>query len=385
MSDPNPTPSNYERQGGQATIREIYQQPRVWRVVREALRARSAEAQAFLAPLLSRRDLRIILTGAGSSAYIGQCLEPQLLGRLDRRVEAIATTDLVAGPGQYLQRDVPTLLVSFARSGSSPESLAAVDLAEQYVTDCHHLVITCNEAGELYRRLSARNNSLAVLLPEATHDRGFAMTSSFSSMLYAALLLLAPDAMPAAATERISNAGSKVLEQFDWSLRSLTEHRYVRTVYLGSGVFCGLAREAALKLLELTDGAIVALSNSSLGFRHGPKTFVTKETLIVAFVSSDPLARRYDLDLVRELQSDGIAARVLALSAPCDDLGGIESLLIGGMESASDVELCFPYLMWAQLYAFHMSLKLGLTPDNPNASGAVHRIVRGVTIYPSRR
>ena len=119
------------RGGALWTAREIAQQPESWIRTQELLRQHAAPIAAFLGPLLAQPDLRIILTGAGSSSFIGECLAPLLLQKLGRRVEAIATTDLLSGPHQYFQRDVPTLLVSFGRSGSSPESVAVVELAER--------------------------------------------------------------------------------------------------------------------------------------------------------------------------------------------------------------------------------------------------------------
>ena len=168
--------------GASHTAREIAQQPQAWRQTQALLSAERARLERFLEPLLAIPELRIILTGAGTSAYIGQCLAPTLLRLTGKRVEAIATTDLVSAPRTYLQRDVPTLLVSFARSGGSPESVAAIDLADQCLIRCHHLVITCNRQGELYRRAQGNDSRLALVLPELTHDQGFAMTSSFSSM-----------------------------------------------------------------------------------------------------------------------------------------------------------------------------------------------------------
>lgn len=363
------------------TAREIGQQPAVWRETRALLDRSATTTDTFLSPLLARPDLRLVLTGAGSSAYLGRCIAPDLLEVLGRRVEAIATTDLVAAPRRYFQRHVPTLLVSFARSGNSPESLAAAELADRHVDECYQLVITCNGEGALYRRAEGRARYLAVVLPEATHDRGFAMTSSFSSMLLAAYRLLAPARIDHAAGERISAAGAAMLIDSLPCVESLTERRFTRTVYLGSCGLAGLAEESALKLLELTDGAVAALANSTLGVRHGPKTFITADTLVVIFLSNDPLTRRYDLDLAREVVADGIAGRVVVLSARETDLDGFETVRVRGMEAGSDAELSFPYLAFAQLYALHMSMALGCTPDSPSASGTVNRVVKGVTIH----
>ncbi|MES2349981.1 MAG: SIS domain-containing protein [Pseudomonadota bacterium] len=365
--------------GAGLTAREIAQQPAVWPQIDALLASRRAALDAFLAPLLARTGLRIVLTGAGTSAFLGECLAPAMLGK-GWRAEAVPTTDLVSGPQRFLQAATPTLLVSFARSGSSPESLAAVTLSDQLVGEVYHLIITCNADGELYRMARARGNAFAILLPDATHDRGFAMTTSFTSMLLAAALafgVLAPGAAAAS-----SAAADGLLASALPLLQSLVERRFKRVVYLGSNELLGLAREASLKLLELTDGQVVALFDSPLGFRHGPKTIVDADTLVVVLLSNDAHARRYDLDLLRELRNDGRAGRVLALSGRAEPEPGAAVVTLQGMEDAGELALALPYILFCQSFALLQSLALGLRPDTPSVSGTVNRVVRGVTIYP---
>jgi tagatose-6-phosphate ketose/aldose isomerase len=370
------------RAGALWTAREIAQQPASWLRTESLVRQHAESAAAFLGPLLARTDLRIILTGAGSSAFIGECLAPLLLHRLGRRVEAIATTDLLSGPMLYLQPDVPTLLVSFGRSGSSPESAAVIELTEQLLRECHQLVFTCNEQGALYQRCRGRRNALPILLPPETHDQSFAMTSSFTSMMLAASLLFQGARSGAEDVARIARAAQELLERQNSALRHLAAESYPRVVYLGSNGFKALAREAALKLLELTDGKVVAAFDSPLGFRHGPKTIVTGDTLLFVFVSNDPYTRGYDLDLLRELRSEGRAGRVVAITAQVHDGAAQgEHLHVPHLAGASDAELCYPYIVCGQIYAFHRSLSVGNTPDQPSNSGTVSRVVRGVTIH----
>ncbi len=370
------------RAGALWTAREIAQQPASWVRTQELLRQHAAPIARFLAPLLEQPDLRIILTGAGSSAFIGECLVPPLLQRLGRRVEAIATTDLLSGPAQYFQRDVPTLLVSFGRSGSSPESVAVVDLADRMLGRCHHVVFTCNEQGTLYQHCRDRRNSLAILLPPETHDQSFAMTSSFTAMMLAASLVFNVAAIETADVAAIARSTRELLERHNDKLRDLAAESYSRVVYLGSNGFKSLAREAALKLLELTDGRIVSAYDSPLGFRHGPKTIVTRDTLLFVFVSNDPYTRRYDLDLLLELRSEGLTGRVVAITARSQDaVADGEYLHVPHAAESSDEDLYYPYIVYGQLYAFHRSLSLGNKPDQPSHSGSVSRVVRGVTIH----
>ena len=378
-------PADLDRRGAAHTAREIAQQPEVWRAVHALVASRREALDAFLQPLLARHDLRIVLTGAGSSAFIGQCLAPALLQQLGARpgirVEAIATTDIVSNPAQCLQPGVPTLLVSFARSGNSPESLAAVDLADATVDECHHLAVTCAAEGTLARRLGAHARAQVLLLPDETHDRAFAMTSSFTGMLLAAawafgLPLPTPQALGDAATRLLAGEADRLV--------ALSEQPFERVVVLGSNGLKGLAHEAALKILELTDGRLVALADSPLGFRHGPKTVLNERTLVLILMSNDSYTCRYDQDLLRELRRQG-RGRVVALSTAA--LNGTDALseddvLLDLPANVPDLALAPVALVFGQCLALLASLKLGITPDNPSASGTVTRVVSGVTIHP---
>ena len=372
-----------EKAGGYWTAREISQQPTVWPLIEGLIAADAAASRAFLDPLMRRSDLRIVLTGAGTSSFVGECLAPALAQKTGLRVDAVATTDLVGSPMSWLRPQVPTLLVSFARSGNSPESVAAVKLADQYVRECHHLIFTCNAEGALYRLGKTTRNSRIVLLPEETNDRGFAMTSSFSGMLLAAATTFDLFASAAESAAQLARSADDVLSDTLPLIASLTGQRFERIIYLGSNSLKGLAREAALKTLELSDGQVVAISDTPLGFRHGPKTIINGRSLVVVLLCNDPYARRYEVDLLNELRADGVAARVLALTAqPMHPLRHADDVALSGAGAASDLALCLPYAVFAQSLAFMQSLSLGLTPDVPNARGTVNRVVQGVTIYP---
>jgi tagatose-6-phosphate ketose/aldose isomerase len=382
---PDLATSKTEAAGAYWTTREIAQQPALWPEIGRSTAA-DAALSSFLAPLMGDPALRIVLTGAGTSSFVGRCVAPPLL-RQGRRARAIATTDIVADPAGTLAADVPTLMVHFARSGNSPESVAAMELAEQRVRRCAHLIVTCNAAGELYRRSGALSRAHALLLPEACNDQGFAMTSSFTGMLLAAGIAL--EALPAdgARLERLAQLGRQVLADSRTLIESLVRAQFERIVYLGANELHGLALEAALKMLELTDGRVVSLGETPLGFRHGPKTIVNGSTLVVALLSNDAYTGRYDLDLVGELERDAVAGRMITLAGRADvpqlrDLAVLGETKATSAAPPADLELCLPYALFAQTLALHRSLSLGLTPDRPNAAGTVNRVVQGVSIYP---
>jgi len=362
------------------TAREIEQQPHMLQRTHTLLSGLHAELQSFIAPVADNPLARVILAGAGTSAYIGECLAAVLDRELAARVDAVPTTDIVSCPHLHLDADQPLLLISFGRSGNSPESLQAVTLAESLVKDVRHLFVTCNAQGALGRAQVRQAKTLQ--LPEETHDVSFAMTSSFSCMMYATLNVLSKPGAFDGRIGAIAQATRRVIQETGRAMEQLAQNDFERVVYLGSGPFQSLAREATLKLGELTNGAVVTCFDSPLGFRHGPKTFINERTLVVAFVSNDPLTRKYDHDLLDELRRDGRAARVIEVTArPRSDVA-LDTLHVHGMADAGDVELLWPYIAVAQLYAFHQSRTLGLSPDNPNKEGTVNRVVQGVRLYP---
>ncbi|MBA8065556.1 AgaS family sugar isomerase [Citrobacter freundii] len=368
---------------GTWTEEEIRQQPASWiRSLSNIEKIRSS-IDSFLAPLLRKSDLRIVLTGAGTSAFIGDIIAPWLASHTGKNISAIPTTDLVTNPMDYLAPAHPLLLVSFARSGNSPESVAAVELANQFVPECYHLSITCNEAGSLYQNAADSDNAFALLMPAETHDRGFAMTSSITTMMASCLAVFVPEKINSQTFRDVADRCQAILTSLgDFSHGVFGNEPWKRIVYLGSGGLQGAARESALKVLELTAGKLAAFYDSPTGFRHGPKSLVDNETLVVVFVSSHPYTRQYDLDLLAELRRDQQALRVVAIAAETDAI--IEAgphILLPPSRTFIDMELAFCFLMYAQVFALTQSISIGNTPDTPSASGTVNRVVQGVVIH----
>ncbi|MFM1360862.1 SIS domain-containing protein [Yersinia enterocolitica] len=366
------------------TEEEIRQQPASWIRALKNLENQRDGIDAFLAPLLQQSDLQIVLTGAGTSAFIGDIIAPWLSHHTGRNFVSVPTTDLITNPVEYLSTDRPTLLISFARSSNSPESVATVDITNQLVKQCHHLVITCNEAGSLYQNAVKNDNALALLMPPETHDRGFAMTSSITTMMASCLSVFAPEVINQVSFQDVATRCQQIVTSpGDFRENVFGDQPFKRVVYLGSGGLQGVARESALKILELTAGKVAAFYDSPTGFRHGPKSLVNAETLVVVFVSSHSYTRQYDLDLLAELHRDQQAMRVVAISAVTSpEIEHGPHILLPASRHFIDVEQAFCFLMYAQIFALTESIKAGITPDTPSASGTVNRVVQGVVIHP---
>lgn len=373
--------------GAEITTREIYQQPQVWQTAFENYKAQSDKIVAFLNGIGEKHDyIKVILTGAGTSAYVGDTLVPYFRKLYDERkwnFNAIATTDIVANPLAYLHKEVPTVLVSFARSGNSPESVAAVDLAKDIVEELYQITITCAAEGKLAQQAHGDERNLLLLQPAPSNDAGFAMTSSFTSMMLTALLVFDKTDL-VTKEEKISALIALSQEMLDSAaaVQKMVSLDYNRVIYLGAGPFFGLAHEAQLKILELTAGQVATMYESPIGFRHGPKSLVNEETVVVVFSSTDTYTKLYDLDLVREVAGDEIARKVILLTDQKENLENVEQVILSSQYLVDDVYRVFPYIVYGQLFALLTALKVKNRPDTPSPTGTVNRVVQGVIIHP---
>lgn len=385
----NESDEQLEMLGAAITTNEIKQQPDLWLETLAIYKANKSEIKKFLNRIIQAtptQPIRVIFTGAGTSQYVGDTV----LAGLNRgekynqfNFESIATTEIVSNPHDVLYPDVPTILVSFARSGNSPESLAAVDIANQIVTNMFHLVITCAPEGALAQIAQDNEKAFLLLQPAGANDKGFAMTGAFSCMCLSVILIFGKQTLAEKDlyVSVISSMGRDVILR-EQELQLVNEKTYDRVVYLGSGAFTGLAHEAQLKILELTAGEIATLYDSSMGFRHGPKSFVNKQTIAFVFESNDSYTRDYDIDILEELKKDGDAAAIIGIGQKGqrnfdgDNFEFSESSII-----LPDSYLALPSIMVAQTIALLAAIKVGNTPDTPSANGTVNRVVKGVTIH----
>lgn len=368
--------SKLEEKDFKYTYTEILNQADTWLEVYDLYEKRKNDIENFLKKV--GKDCKVIFTGAGTSEYVGNIALDYLKTHGEFEFESVATTDLVSAPYLHFEKNQKTLLVSFARSGNSPESLAAVKLGKQIVDDFYNLPITCAKEGKLAQALKDDENSYVFLEPEITNDKGFAMTNSFSSMLLATLLIFDTKAKnKKEIVEKISKLGKEIYNNLE-EIENLVNFDFNRVVYLGSGPLGKLTKEARLKILELTAGEVATIWESSMGFRHGPKSFVDENTLVISFVSSNPYTRLYDLDILDEIANDKIAKKIIGISNSKLDR---DYELIFEDDGLDDVYLCPAYIIIGQIIALVTSLRVGNTPDNPSRTHTVNRVVKGVTIH----
>lgn len=373
--------------GGINTAREINQQPEVWSSIYNLIFSKKEEILEHMEEIVSQVD-RIILTGAGTSAFIGMSLAMDYKRQWKVPSEAIATTDLVTHPQNFFSKEDSILLISFARSGDSPESSAAVALAERFSAKAFHLVITCNPSGNLVKETSGLSK-FTIVLPDETNDRSLAMTSSYTGMQLAGLLISRVRTVheQAGQVDKMINCGKRLFEEYTLKLKEIANLDFKRAVFLGSGAQVGTATESHLKLQELTDGYVICKVDTYLGFRHGPKAVIDPNTLVVYLFSNNHYALLYERDLVHSMKTGQKPMCQIGIMESDEiekKIDGDLNLTIKLSEEPLNMDeeyLAICNVLPAQLLGFYKSLQLGLQPDKPSKSGAISRVVEGVKIY----
>jgi D-galactosamine 6-phosphate deaminase/isomerase len=350
----------------QFTLPEILRQPLLWPGTLERVRLASQQMQ-LTAKL---QNARVLLTGAGTSAYAATAIATAW-----PRACAVPTTDLLIDAERYLV-DVDAV-ISLARSGDSPESTAVVERVRALRPDILQLAIVCNEDGAL----SHSSLDGVIALDPRTNDQGLVMTGSFSNLVLAGLVLAQPDAV-ASTVDEFSARTTALLPGIDQACRRVANSTHDRIVILSSSPLLGWAREAGLKTLEMTAGHFPVVTETHLGLRHGPMSFVKSDTLVLCLLSSDPVRRLYEEDLICELRAKNLGYLV-GIVDPADSKGLFDEIIPVVAPQLTDA-LRTPYeILGPQLIGYHLSLRIGLNPDNPSPNGVINRVVQGVRIHPA--
>ena len=382
-------PSHEERvaRGYGYTVSEILQQPLLW----TDTAARAVRERDILKSLLDGRAGQepvraVLLTGSGSSLYACECVAPALQAELGVPVKAVGGGDLLTHPRGAALPGRPALLVSLARSGNSPESTGVSQYFLEHEPLCRQLFITCNQSGRLALQHGSDARAHALVLDERTNDRSLVMTGSFTSMALAGRFLGCLDraAQYRDAIGRLSDVARQLILKHTEDLASAARDDFSYALYLGAGCRFGAAREAGLKMMEMSAGRVRTMAETYMGLRHGPMAAIGDDTLIVCFLSADPLARAYETDLLHELDRKKIGRRkiVVGEGLPAellreDDL----SVTCPGMNELGDDMLTVIDVLAGQLLAFFHCLSVGLRPDAPSPGGVISRVVESFRIY----
>jgi tagatose-6-phosphate ketose/aldose isomerase len=219
----------------------------------------------------------------------------------------------------------------------------------------------------------------AILLDPRTNDRSLAVTSAYSNLVLAGLALRHGDRL-AESVGAVSNRTRAALATLDAAARGIAEQPFSRVTVLTPPALAGAAREASLKVLEMTDGAVVSMPETFVGVRHGPMTFLQENELVLCLLSSDMHLRRYEEDLLFELRAKKLGRIVAVVTAPLDRT--LADHVVEANASELTDALRGPFeIVFPQLLAYHLSLRLGLNPDVASPRGVINRVVQGVRVH----
>ncbi|MCU1225686.1 MAG: putative tagatose-6-phosphate aldose/ketose isomerase [Edaphobacter sp.] len=362
------------------TPAEIAQQPATWQTTYRLF----AEAKSSLAEFLRpgrEGQWTIYLVGAGTSDYVGQALSNLLRQRWGCEVRAVASTDLLTNRDDLLLDGRRYLWISFSRSGDSPEGVAVLEQALASCPNVRHLVVSCNASGKMVELARQSKEAFAIVLDDAVNDRSLAMTSSFTNMLVfgqALAHLWEPDhyeetlAHMAVAANHMLDAGSHLAYE-------LAGKGHRQACFVGAGGLRSAAQESALKLLELTSGRVLTMSETTLGLRHGPMSALNMQTIFTSYVSTGEKRQKYDLDLLREIRAKEVVRTIVAVGVV--DSASDHSLHCAAFEHIDDAYRPAVDILFGQMLGLFSSIELGLKPDSPSPKGVISRVVQKFNIY----
>ncbi len=388
-----------EARGLRYTPQEIHQQPETWQSTYRICLEQAMELKRFTGNFAAGRSnpsaTKVFLVGAGTSDYVGRALTCILRARWGCDVAALPSTDLLTNMESLIMPGTEYLWIAFSRSGDSPEGVAVLEKALSQYPQVRHLVITCNANGRMAQVCSSfPEHALALVLDPAVNDRGLAMTSSFTNMVVAGQCVAhLPDASTTTAQSpenyreilsSMCEVGSRFLETASVCAAEVAALGCTRACFLGSAALAAVANESALKLLELTAGKVLTLSESVLGLRHGPMSALDQNTLIVAYLSSQEKLRRYEMDLLKEIREKRLGKiTVVVTPQPDRNLNAIADFVLSldAPESLADEYRPPVDIILGQLLGLFHSLHYGLQPDRPSPGGVITRVVSRFNIY----
>jgi tagatose-6-phosphate ketose/aldose isomerase len=384
------SPEQKTERGLLYTPAEIAQQPQTWQSTFSIFKKRRLELAEFLAGAgfagTAQAKPTVFLVGAGTSDYVGRSLAPLLRRLWQCEVIAVPSTTLLTHAEQCLIPGRNYLWISFSRSGNSPESVAVLEKALERHPEIHHIIVSCNANGQMIRCASGHSQAFTGVLDDAVNDRGLAMTSSFSNMVvFGQCMAHTHETMQYEdILGRLVQAGKSFLPAAADAAAALAHESFTRVCFLGSGALAGTAIESSLKVLELTAGKVLSMSESALGLRHGPMAALDKSTLLVAFLASDEHVAQYEKDLLRELtKKQLVKTKIVVGGHSTFSPDGLADRYLSPEIAHAVPDDCRPPVdvLFGQLLGLFFSLRFNLMPDQPSPGSAITRVVENVRIY----
>jgi len=369
------------------TPNEIAQQPTTWNQTFWTFDEQREQLILFLDQVgihnsQNERPI-VVLIGAGTSDYVGRALIALLREKWECEVVACASTELLPNLDTFVVSGRKYLWISFSRSGNSPEGVAVLEKAIRLYPEIAHLVVTCNMDAQMIPIVAVSRNSHILLLNDMVNDRGLAMTSSFTNMIVMGQCLAHAWSIEEyrATLDILIVAGHQFLESAARHAERISAKHYARMCMVGSGALAAVAKESALKVLEMTSGQIKTMSETVLGLRHGPMAALDTETLFVCFASEKRNIALYAADLLCEIKQKGIVAELVVVGPSWAKSEFICDSYLELPDEVGDAYRPILDVIFGQLLGLYCSIEHELKPDVPSPGGVINRVVEHFQIY----
>jgi glucosamine--fructose-6-phosphate aminotransferase (isomerizing) len=336
------------------TWKEILSQPDVWQVVLPELEHDPVVQQIISKAKVTREWLFI---GCGTSYYLAEAAAHSWSALTGQPARALPASEVLLYPKLLSPGAPEKQAVVISRSGKTSETVRAAKVLSQDL-GIPVIGITCAEQSELQL---ACGQSIVLL---AADEKSTVMTRSFSSMLIALQYLAARLAGNSSFLQALDRAakslGSRITGIAEAMEYFVQKHAVDDYIFLGQGAFHGIAREAALKVMEMS--CSYSQFFHTLEFRHGPKAIVSPATCLTFFLSKT--GYEAEMEVLEEMKELGGVILTICQTASAS-LKRSSDLVIELPAEGDELASLASSIVPAQLFGFFCGIRKNLTPDQP--------------------
>lgn len=334
------------------TWNEIASQGKVWKGVLHEV-GQSAVVKEILESFEHRR--KWIFLGCGTSYYLAEAAAMSWTVLTGRPAHALPSSEVLLFPEGVRSEGGAVQAVAISRSGRTSETLRAARVLRGELL-IPTIGITCEANSEL-EAICERTIALT-----AVDEKSTVMTQSFTSMLMSLQFLAAQHSRNTqfvAELNRMADQFAPRIEALGEAMETfVAKHTFADFVFLGQGTFHGIAREAALKVMEMS--CSYSQFFHTLEFRHGPKAIVSPATCLTFFMSDR--GQEAETEVLAEMKELG--GTTIAVCNRASEAVRAASDLVFEMNSSEPASLA-PYAVPGQLLGYFTGVKKGLNPDQP--------------------
>jgi glutamine---fructose-6-phosphate transaminase (isomerizing) len=336
------------------TINEIVSQGDVWQSVLQCL-DKTDLLDKILADSAIVKDW--IFVGCGTSFYLAEAAAGSWTLLTGEPARAVPASETLLFPALYPTLSAASRIVLVSRSGHTSEAVRAANLLRQN-KGVKTVGITCGDNTPLEQTCDF------TIVLRAADEKSMVMTRSFTGMMIALQVLAArragiTDFAPHVQRNAvmISSGISALCENVQAFVHGRSFANYV---FLGQGPYHAIAREGALKIMEMS--CSYSQSFHTLEFRHGPKSIVSPAACVTFFLSKEGYSA--EAEVLTEMKELGAVTLTVCNQATAAVRRASDLLIELGL-NGNELAALPASIIPAQLLGYFTAVRKGLNPDSP--------------------